>query len=209
MAQLLEQGEPRPLPLHVVALAASAGGLAALSMVLSGLPADLPAALVVVQHLDPHHESLMPKILERRSALHVKQAEDGEALDHGTVYVAPPNLHLSVNGDDTLSLEQTARIHFLRPSADRLFESVAAVYGSRAVAVVLTGTGKDGSSGIRAVKAGGGVTVAQSPDTAEYPGMPSSAIGTGCVDLILELHEIAPRLIRLIREASRVEGGAE
>jgi chemotaxis response regulator CheB len=81
MAQQLEQGEPRPFPFHVAALAASAGSLAALSMVLSGLPADLPAALVVVQHLDSHYESLMPKILERRSTLHVKQAEDGEALD--------------------------------------------------------------------------------------------------------------------------------
>lgn len=88
MAQLLEQGEPRPFPLRVVALAASAGGLAALSMILSSLPADLPAAFVVVQHLDPHHESLMPKLLERRSALHVKQAEDGEALDQGPCHRA-------------------------------------------------------------------------------------------------------------------------
>ncbi|MEJ2208194.1 MAG: chemotaxis protein CheB [Anaerolineae bacterium] len=203
-----EGGELRPRPVYVVALAASAGGLAALSVVLGGLPASLPAALAVVQHLDPRHESLLAQILSRRSPLHVKQAEDGERLEAATAYVAPPNLHLLVNDDGTLSLDRSPRVHFLRPSADRLFESLAAAYGRRAVAVVLSGTGGDGSDGIRAVRAQGGVTVAQEPATAEYDGMPSAAVATGCVELILALNEIAPRLVELVSRQPVAGGGA-
>lgn len=209
MALQQERFEPELGLGCVMALAASAGGLAALSTVLSGLPADLPAALVVVQHLDPRHRSLLSAILSKRSPLHIKQAEDGERLAQGSVYVAPPDLHLLVGSDDHLSLDRTARVHFLRPSADRLFESVAAAYGARAVAVVLSGTGRDGSAGIRAIKERGGVTIAQSPDTAEYDGMPSAAIATGCVDLVLALDQIAPRLVELAVSDTTGKGEAE
>jgi len=204
-----EGGEPRSLPLYIVALAASAGGLAALSTVLGDLPGDLPAAVVIVQHLDPRHESLMPQILGRRSRLCVKQAEDGEWLQAGTAYLAPPDRHLLVNGDGTLTLERSPRVHFLRPSADRLFESVAAAYGRWAVGVVLSGTGGDGSAGVRAIRDHGGVTVAQDPATAEYNGMPSAAVKTGCVDLVLALGEIAPRLASLVSRDLPEQGGAE
>ena len=129
----------------VVAMAASAGGLNALSQVLAPLPADFPAAIVLVQHLDPRHRSLMAEILNRRAHLHVEQAEEGKHLKPGTVFIAPPDRHLLVNRDGTLSLTQSELVHFVRPSADLLFESVAASYRDRAIAVVLTGTGSDGS----------------------------------------------------------------
>src|SRR5437870_11820763 len=109
----------------IVALAASAGGLNALSHVLAALPANFPAAIVVVQHLDPRHRSLMADILSRRTAAPVKEAEEGERVQPGCVYVAPPNRHLLVNQDHTLSLTQTQLVHFVRPSADLLFESTA------------------------------------------------------------------------------------
>ena len=182
----------------IIALAASAGGLKALSQVLTALPADFPASIVVVQHLDPRHRSLMADILSRRTALQVKQAEEGNRLTAGTAYIAPPNRHLLVNSDSTLSLSQSELVHFVRPSADLLFESVAASYRDRAVAVVLSGTGSDGSMGVRAIKKMAGTVIVQDEKTAEFFGMPGAAVQTGCVDFILPLDEIAPALVTLV-----------
>lgn len=182
----------------VVALAASAGGLMALSTVLAALPAGFPAAVVLVQHLDPHHRSLMAEILGRRTALPVKQAEEGDRLRPAMVFIAPPNRHLLVNPDGTLSLSQSELVHFVRPSADLLFESVAASYKGRAIAVVLTGSGSDGAMGVRAIKKMGGTVIVQDEKTAEFFGMPGAAIQTGQVDFILPLDEIGPALVTLV-----------
>ena len=182
----------------VVALASSAGGLRALEAVLSGLPADFPAAMVVVQHLDPRHRSLMADILDRHTALQVKQAEEGDQLVSGTVYIAPPNKHLLVNPGGRLSLSDSELVHFVRPSADLLFESVAGSYKDRAIAVVLTGTGSDGAMGVRAIKTMGGTVIAQDEATSEFFGMPGGAIQTGNVDFILSLNEIARALVTLV-----------
>ena len=202
-----ESFQDRPLnsaaaAFDIVALAASAGGLNALSQVLSHLPANFPAAIVVVQHLDPRHRSLMADILSRRTSLPVKQAEEGDSLIPGTVYIAPPNRHLLVNPDDTLSLTQSELVHFVRPSADLLFDSVAASYKDRAIAVVLTGTGNDGVMGVQAIKKMGGTVLAQDEETCEFFGMPSAAIGTGTVDFILPLPEIASALVSLVMQSS-------
>ena len=182
----------------VVAIAASAGGLRALTSVLSALTSDFPAAVVVVQHLDPRHRSLMAELLSRQSRLPVKQAEEGDALRPGSVFVAPPDRHLLVNADGTLSLSKTELVHFLRPSADLLFESVAASFKDRAIAVVLTGTGSDGASGLQAIKKMGGTVVTQDEGTSEFFGMPSAAIQTGRVDFVLPLNEIGQALTTLV-----------
>jgi two-component system chemotaxis response regulator CheB len=182
----------------IIALAASAGGLTALSRVLAALPADFPAVIVVVQHLDPRHRSLMADILSRRTPLQVKQAEEGERVSPATVYIAPPNRHLLVNPDGTLSLSQSELVHFLRPSADLLFESVAASYRERAIAVVLTGTGSDGAMGVQAIKKMGGTVIAQDETTAEFFGMPGAAIQSGSVDFVLPLDEIPTALVTLV-----------
>src|SRR5437773_10632434 len=187
-----------PSGFDVVALAASAGGLNALSHVLAALPADFPATLVVVQHLDPRHRSLLADILSRRTSLRVKEAEEGEQLSPATVYIAPPNRHLLVNPDGTLSLSESELVHFLRPSADLLFESVAASYQDRAVAVVLTGTGSDGAMGVQAIKKMGGTVIVQDEKTSEFSGMPGAAIHTGSVDFDVPLDEIASALVTLI-----------
>jgi two-component system chemotaxis response regulator CheB len=189
----------------VVALVASAGGLAAISRILSALPADFPAAIVIVQHLDPRHRSLMAHILSRRTLLRVKQAEEGDCLSPATVYVAPPNRHLLVNPDGTLSLSQSELVHFVRPSADLLFESIAASYRHRVIAVVLTGTGSDGAMGVQAIKKmGGGTVISQDEESAEFFGMPSAAIQTGAVDFILSLDKISSALVTLV-----MKGGSE
>jgi two-component system chemotaxis response regulator CheB len=184
----------------VVAIAASAGGLRALSEVLSGLPAGFPAAIVVVQHLDPRHRSLIAEILGRRTPLKVKQAQEADRLEPGTIFIAAPDRHLLVNADGTLSLTQSELVHFLRPSGDLLFESVAAGFKERAIAVVLTGTGADGSMGVRALKKTGGTVIAQNEETSEFFGMPGAAIETRSVDFILPLSEIAPALVSLVME---------
>src|SRR5258708_11300851 len=106
-----------PAGFEIVALAASAGGLNAITHVLADVPAGFPAGILVVQHLDPRHRSLMADILSRRTHLEVKQAEDGDRLAGGRVYIAPPNRHLLLNGDGSLSLTQTELVHFVRPSA--------------------------------------------------------------------------------------------
>ena len=182
----------------VVALAASAGGLTAISRILSALPADFSAAVVVVQHLDPRHRSLMANILSRRTLLQVKQAEEGDCLSPATVYIAPPNRHLLVNPDGTLSLSQSELVHFVRPSADLLFESVAANYRHCAIAVVLTGTGSDGVMGVQAIKKMGGTVIVQDEKTSEFFGMPGAAIQTGSVDFVLPLDEVASALVTLV-----------
>ncbi len=184
----------------VVALASSAGGIAAISHILESLPAGFPAAIVVVQHLDPRHRSLMAEILRRRTPLEVVQAAEGDRIRPGTVHIAPPDRHLLVNRDGSLSLSHSELVHFVRPSADLLFESVAASYEERAIAVVLTGTGSDGSLGVGAIKKMGGTVIAQDQESAEFFGMPAAAIKSGHADFILRLDEIPLALTTLVTE---------
>ena len=183
---------------EIVAIAASAGGLTAISKVLEELPPSFPASVLVVQHVDPRHRSLMASILSRRTRLPVKEAEAGERIVPGTVYVAPPNHHLLVNSDGTLVLTQTELVHFVRPSADLLFESVAASFRDRVIAVVLSGTGVDGSMGVEAVNKMGGTVIAEDEQSSEFFGMPQAAIQTGFVDFVLPLTEISSALQSLV-----------
>ncbi|QLE43627.1 chemotaxis protein CheB [Nostoc sp. C052] len=203
MIQMAENANNHPpqftnTAFDIVAIAASAGGLTALVKVLSTLPAKFPAAIAIVQHLGPQHRSFMAEILSRRTAIIVKQAQEGDCLTPGTAYVAPPNRHLLVNSDGTLSLSQSELVNFLRPSADLLFESVAAIYQDRAIAIVLTGTGSDGATGVEAIKKMGGTVIVQDVKSAEFSGMPSAAIQTGNVDFILPLDKISSSLVSLV-----------
>ncbi|MBD2006250.1 MULTISPECIES: chemotaxis protein CheB [Cyanophyceae] len=184
-------------PFPIVAIASSAGGLKALTELLSALPENFPAAIAIVQHLEPHRASQLSEILDDRITLAVKQAQEGDQLRPGGVYIAPANHHLLVNPDATISLSKTELVHFVRPSADLLFESVAASFKERAIAVILTGKGCDGASGIQAIKKMGGKTIAQDQTSSDSFGMPGNAIDTGCIDWILPLDEIATTLLNL------------
>jgi two-component system chemotaxis response regulator CheB len=180
----------------VVAIGTSAGGLNALRVVLEPIPESFPSSILVVQHLDPQHKSLLGDLLSRHTRLRVKQAQHGEVLLPGVAYLAPPDEHL-LAGPGKVQLAHTQLVHFSRPSIDLLFESVAGTYGSRCIGVVLTGSNKDGANGTRAIKEAGAVTIAQQPDTAEFKVMPCAAIATGCVDCILPLDEIGEALTEL------------
>jgi two-component system chemotaxis response regulator CheB len=188
---------------ELVVVASSAGGVQALTKLVSELPADFGLAVVIVQHVDPRHRSLLVDILARRSRLPVEQVADGTKMVPGTVYVAPPGFHVLVDADRTRSLSHAELVNFVRPSADLLFESAAASFTDGVIAVVLTGTGEDGAGGVRAVHEMGGTVVVQDQGSSEFFGMPGAAIATGVVDFVLPLEEIAPALVTLSRS---VEG---
>jgi two-component system chemotaxis response regulator CheB len=183
----------------VVAIAASVGGLDALGVILGALPADFPAAVVVAYRIGTNF-SVVDQILLLRTSLQVRQAQEGDRLRPGCVYIAPPDHHLLVNADGSLSLSQSPPVHHFRPSAEPLFESVAVACRERAVAVVLTGGDSDGSEGVQHIKEMGGTVIAQDEATSHDFSMPRAAIETGCVDRVLPLREIAATLVRLVGE---------
>lgn len=198
-----QQGQPEARGFDIIVVASSAGGLEALSIVLGGLPSGFPVPVVIVQHLDPRHRSLMAEILRRRTSLHVEQAVEGSRLTPSSVIVAPPDEHLLVTADGTVNLSHSELVHFVRPSADLLFESAAGAFPGRVIGVVLTGTGADASMGVRAIGQTGGTVIVENPKTAAFAGMPQAAIDSGHVDFVLELTEIAPALLALLaREAT-------
>lgn len=175
----------------VVAVASSAGGIYALIEFLGGLGADFPLPVLIVQHLDRRHRTVIADVLSRRTQLAVKLAEAGERIKPGTVYIAPPDRHLLAGPKGVLSLSDSELVHFVRPSADLLFESLAGAYGDRALVCVLTGSGTDGAMGVDAVKSRGGTVIAQDPASAQFRGMPEAAVATGAVDFVVPLAEIS------------------
>lgn len=189
--------------LQTVAIAVSSEGLNALSQVLSKLPAQFGAAIIVVQHSSQHPSPLV-NILTEYTTLEVKEAELGDLLQPGKIYTAPPNYHLLVNHDRSFGLLQSQLVSFVRPSADLLFESVAATFKERAIAVVLDGKGKDGALGVQAIKKMGGKAIAQEKTTSEDVDMPQAAIETGCVDWVVPLDKIAATLIDLVKIGAQI-----
>jgi two-component system CheB/CheR fusion protein len=198
------------LPFPVVGIGASAGGLEACTALLKALPANSGMAFVVVQHLDPHHQSLLRELLSRVTKMAVTQVEDGIALEPHHVYVIPPDHDVTLRRGALrlLSREQAAK----HMPIDRFLRSLAADQAAGAIGIILSGTGSDGTAGLEAVKAEGGVAFAQDPKSASYPGMPESAIAAGCVDFILPPAGMARELLRLARlpapveEPERIEG---
>jgi two-component system chemotaxis response regulator CheB len=186
-----------PTEFGAVAIAASAGGVEALLQLVHALPLDFRGAVLILQHLDQDYTSHLAEILARRSVMPVTQAADGGQLRPGAIVVAPPGAHLVVGAGGALTLEDSPRLHHVRPAADRLFGSLAAAFGSRAAAVVLTGTGHDGARGVTEIKRLGGRVIVQDEATSAYFGMPGAAIETGDVDEVLPLGEIAGRLVEV------------
>ena len=165
--------------------------------VLAALPSDFPAAVVLVQHRSFHTPDYLPRVLGRWSHMPVSPARAGERLSPGVVYVAPADKHLVIRADRTFGVTNGRKIHHLRSSADPLFATAAQVSKGRILAVVLTGGDSDASGGVQAVKAAGGIVIAQDRATSAHFGMPGSAIRTGAVDYILPLEEIGPMIVRL------------
>ncbi|HUQ52407.1 MAG TPA: chemotaxis protein CheB [Gammaproteobacteria bacterium] len=182
-----------------IVVGSSAGGVRALRSLVGELPADLPAAVLVVNHIPAGSRSALPVILDEAGPLTAKPAEDGERLKHGTVYVAPPDRHLLVE-KGRLRLTRGPRENRVRPCIDTLFRSAAVDLGPRVIGVVLSGTLDDGTAGLWAIKDRGGVAIVQRPTEAEYPDMPENAMKHVDVDHVLPAAEISAKLAELVRE---------
>lgn len=186
------------LEFPVIGVGASAGGLEAFTRLLRALPEDPGVALVFVQHLDPHRESLLVPILAQVTSLTVSHATDGEVIRPNHVYVIPPDKHLLINAG-RLSLVPRGEASLPNLPIDIFFQSLAADRQNRSIAVVLSGGGSDGSRGIEAVHAAGGLTLAQNEESSIHSSMPRNAVMSGCVDIVLTPEEIAVEVIRLTR----------
>jgi two-component system chemotaxis response regulator CheB len=180
---------------QAVVIGTSAGGLTALTKLLTAFPATYSLPIIVVQHLHPLQDNLFVENLDRTSALIVKEADEKESIEAGHAYFAPPNYHLLIEDDRTFSLSVDAKVNYARPAIDVLFASAVDVYGPRLIGVILTGANDDGTQGLRWIKDRGGLTIVQDPETAEVPFMPRAAIAATQVDHILALPEIARLLI--------------
>jgi two-component system chemotaxis response regulator CheB len=192
------------MPNRIIAIGASAGGVEALMTLASMLPADLPAAVLIVMHVPPNSPSVMPTLLRRAGKLPAAHPSDGQRLVPGHIYVAPPDFHLLVHrGHVRLSVGPRENGH--RPAVDPLFRTAARAYGARVVGVVLSGNLDDGTAGLQAIKSRGGVAVVQDPAEALYPGMPRSAMQHVAVDHVLPLLDMA-RLLTELAQAPVSEG---
>ena len=184
----------------VVGIGASAGGLRALEEFFEHLPIDSGAAFVVIQHLSPDFKSLMKELLERRTRMAVYRVTDGMELQPNSVYLIPPGKNIVVDDRKLHLLEQEERNrHGLNFPIDIFLESLAKTYADRAIGVILSGTGSDGTNGLRAINEAGGFAMVQEPDTAEFDGMPRTAIATGVVDRVLAPSELAQVINQLVR----------
>ncbi len=198
-------GSTGALPDHgrpsVVGIGASAGGLEALKAFLGAMPPKTGLAFVVVVHLDPTHESLMPELLSHVTGLTVEQARDGQPLEADHVYVIPPNRTLTIERN-LLRVSEVADRRSLRGTIDRFFRSLAEAERDRAIAIVLSGTGTEGTLGARAVKGENGLVMVQAPDTAAYPGMPTSVIATALTDVVLAPDQMPQALLAYVRNTA-------
>lgn len=191
---------PARLPFDVLAMGASWGGVELLSQLLSELPDDWSLPIVIVQHQHPNSGTALQRILSRLTRLTVLDVEDKDKMLPGHVYIAPANYHLLPEQDGSFSLSVEAPVNFSRPSIDVTFALLAKVYGRRCLGLILTGANDDGSRGMQAIKAAGGHTLAQQPETAVAPVMPEAAIASGAVDRILAPADMVPYLVKLLHD---------
>jgi len=193
-ATLASYAEPR-----IVGIGASAGGLGALAEFLAFVPADSGLAYIVVQHLDPTHKAMLAELLQRSTAMPVREAAEGLRIEPDVVYVIPPNRELTVKAG-ALRLAEPAQPRGMRLPVNVLFSSLAREQGERAIGVVLSGMGSDGTMGLQAIKSCGGLTLAQQPDSAQFDSMPKSAIAAASVDIVALAAELPEHILRVCQE---------
>ncbi len=207
----LQAGEPQPVsgspfsapnqtPLRWVGIGASAGGLEALRGFVRSLSPALPATYIVAQHMAPHHRSMLVEIISRETDIPVRDVADGITPEANTIYITPPNANLTVEGDVLRLTEPDKSLAAPKPSVDVFFTSLAESKGTDAIGIVLSGTGSDSSEGVRALREHGGITIAQDEATAKYSSMPSSALETGCIDLVMSPEQMGLQFGKVVDE---------
>jgi two-component system chemotaxis response regulator CheB len=194
----LQNGGTRPQKLVVIGC--STGGPGALHQIIPRLPADLPAAVLIVQHMPPGFTRSLAQRLDEISAIHVKEAAEEDRVANGLVLLAPGGYHMLVDREGVIRLDQEPPMHGVRPAVDKTFEAVVPLWGDRLVGVILTGMGYDGAKGMMGVKRHGGRTIAEDASTCVVYGMPKVVVEMGLADQVLPVHEIAEAIVRLVRE---------
>jgi two-component system chemotaxis response regulator CheB len=185
---------------EAIVIGVSSGGMNALKIIFSALPADFSTPIIIVQHVGANSDSQWINLLNEKSNLNLKEADEKEKIEKGKVYFAPPNYHLLIEKDKTFSFTIDERVSFARPSIDVLFESAAEAYKKKLIGVVLTGSNHDGTKGIKRIKECGGLAIIQDPETADSPYMPKSAIDAIEPDYILSLEDIVELLIKIDKQ---------
>ncbi len=181
---------------EAVVIGASSGGLHALKKLLPALPKDFPCPILIVQHISPQSENYLTVILDKISEITVKEADEKEVIRPGIAYVAPPDYHMLVEADRTLSLSVEDKVNYSRPSIDVLFQTAADAYKEHLVGILLTGANADGSEGMAYIKKRGGFSIVQDPAEAESPFMPKSALQHHTPDRVLTLDGIIAQLVK-------------
>jgi len=182
---------------EAIVIGVSSGGMKAMKVMFSLLPKEFNTPIIIVQHISSQSENLWIRLLNDKSNLYIKEADEKESIENGKVYIAPPNYHLLIERDKTFSLTIDERVNYARPSIDVLFESAAEAYKSKLIGVILTGSNNDGTNGLKRIKEYGGLTIVQDPATAESSYMPASAIAVVQMDYILTLENIIKLLIKI------------
>ena len=182
---------------EAIVIGVSSGGMNAMKIIFSLLPENFSIPIIIVQHIGSQSENLWIKLLNDKSKLEIKEADEKEKIEKGKVYIAPANYHLLIEKNKTFSLTTDEKVNFARPSIDVLFESAAEAYQNKLIGVVLTGSNNDGTRGIKRIKDYGGLTIVQDPDTAESFFMPASVIASFLPDYILPLEDIIKLLIKI------------
>ena len=191
-------------PAAVVALGASAGGIAVLQQFFEGMAPESGLAFVVVMHLSPEHESNLASIIQQKTSMSVTQVSEPTKVEPNHVYVIPPNHQLTFE-DSTLHLVPPQQALGRRVTIDLFFRTLAQAYGQRSVCVILSGTDSDGVIGLKHVRAQGGVTMAQDPSEAEHDSMPVTAISTGMVDWVLPVAQMPAKLMEFVANENRMQ----
>ena len=173
-----------------VVIGASAGGLNAVLSITENISPAYPLPIIIVQHRSKDSNTILEEVLQHKSKIKIKQADEKEKILPGTVYIAPPDYHLLIEDDLTFSLTSDIETSYSRPSIDVLFESAAEVYKEKLIGIILTGANHDGTEGIKKIKKFKGLTIAQTPGTAPFPTMPQSAINAGGILFTYDLKDI-------------------
>ena len=191
--------------MFIVCIGASAGGLEAIRELVKNLPLEIPASYVVAQHMSPDHKSLMTTLIVRETELKVVDVEDGIIPLPNTIYITPPNNDVVIRDGKLTLLAPSNHPASPKPSVDRLFISAAETFGEKSVGIVLSGTGSDGSYGVQAIRAAGGITIAQDQKSAKYDGMPMASLETGCTDLVLSPIKIGTHLAKILASPRQLD----
>jgi two-component system chemotaxis response regulator CheB len=179
---------------EAIVIGASAGGMAALNNLLAGLPGDFNIPIVVVQHIAPTSENYIVQFLDKNCHLSVKEVDEKEKLQKGFVYLSPPNYHILIEEDSTISLSADEKVNYSRPSIDVLFFSASDAFKEKLIGIILTGANNDGARGLAQIKLNGGLCIVQNPDEAETRAMPLAAIEIAKPDYVLRIAEISKLL---------------